>query len=237
MSYVELKHLLADLALDAIQHPKRDSWVSIAAAYGALAKTEQPAVQWETVLERASAISANLKWHPTEGDRAQLVHSGLFEGGGDVLRLRKSYLPHLAYFRRQTSRLIDAILRLQQMPDAQGPDAIRRAAVLFNAGLFFECHEWLEGIWRATDGPARNFYHGLVQIAAAFYHSEKGNLHGSRTLLQKGMRRLDSYPDLYQSVDLGVLRKELHAWKEHFERPMEAPRPERYPLIALPTGE
>ncbi|MEK6556862.1 MAG: DUF309 domain-containing protein, partial [Candidatus Margulisiibacteriota bacterium] len=48
--------------------------------------------------------------------------------------------------------------------------------LLFNSGLFFECHEYLEDVWRPTTGPERNFYHGIIQAAAAFYHFEKNNL-------------------------------------------------------------
>lgn len=39
---------------------------------------------------------------------------------------------------------------------------------LFNREKFFEAHEILELRWRQDKGEARDYYHGLIQIAAAF---------------------------------------------------------------------
>src|SRR5439155_18568215 len=99
----------------------------------------------------------------------------------------------------------------------QGDEAeLRRGVVLFNAGLYFECHELLEGVWRATPGPERAFYHGIVQAAAAFYHYEKRNLHGARTLLTKGLQKLEGFPYHYRGVNLGAFRRMLRPWLEQF---------------------
>ena len=50
--------------------------------------------------------------------------------------------------------------------------------VNFNAELFFEAHEVLEDLWRETKGPERDFYHGLIQVAAAYVHVQRGNAYG-----------------------------------------------------------
>ena len=84
-----------------------------------------------------------------------------------------------------------------------------------------------EALWKAAQGEAKDFYHGLVQVAAAFYHYEKGNLHGSRTLLGKGLAHLRPFPDAYLGIDLERLRRDLRPWGDHFEggrRPSDFPR-------------
>ena len=57
----------------------------------------------------------------------------------------------------------------------------------WNSGRFFEAHEVLEGLWMRTRDPGQQ---GLIQLAAALYHVERGNLRGARTMLDRALRRL-----------------------------------------------
>ena len=71
-------------------------------------------------------------------------------------------------------------------PPARRPDLDEHAArgvALFNAGRFWEAHEALEVVWRATAGPERECWQGLILAAAAMLHRERGNRHG---LVSKG---------------------------------------------------
>jgi uncharacterized protein len=87
----------------------------------------------------------------------------------------------------------------------------------FNTGYYFECHETLEDLWTGIRGPARDFFQGLIQIAVALYHLTRGNLAGARSLFQRGLARLDKYPDHYGGVDLGELREEARVWLSRVE--------------------
>ncbi len=218
MSYVELKHLLADLALEATRHPERATWAPVLAAYGTLATPQRLAVPWSEVQQVANELGGRFRWTATPATLARLLESTLLEHSQGTVTVRSAFAPHLAYLRRHGTRLLETLARLQSLP-APGavPLDLSRGAALFNAGLFFECHEYLEGPWRATGGPEKNLYHGLVQVAAAFYHFEKGNLHGARTLLTKGVRRLESYPGAYLGIDLKALRSVLKPWMQLFE--------------------
>lgn len=231
MSYVDLKHLLADLALEAIREPETTTWVGMLAAYGELAEVDRPAVDRNPLIERAGQLGDRFAWRPTERDIQYLVRAGLLEKREQLISARTVFVLHLPYLKRQAARLLDAMWELKRTPALPSvSDAVRRGAALFNAGLFFECHEWLEGAWKATNGPAKNCYHGIVQVAAAFYHDEKHNLHGARTLLAKAMRRLEPYPSIYEGMDLGKFRENLRRWGAHFEGGV---RPEAYPRIGL----
>jgi len=50
-------------------------------------------------------------------------------------------------------------------------------------------------VWLAVQEPEKTFLQGLIQIAAAFYHLQRGNCAGTVSLLQSALRRLDRYPE------------------------------------------
>jgi hypothetical protein len=64
------------------------------------------------------------------------------------------------------------------------------AAVLFDAGLFFEVHEVLEPHWAASSGETREALQGLIQVAVAWQHLANGNVAGARSLFVEGGARL-----------------------------------------------
>jgi hypothetical protein len=68
--------------------------------------------------------------------------------------------------------------------------ALEAAAVLFDAGLFFEVHEILEPHWAAAAGGTRQILQGLIQIAVGYQHGANGNGAGARSLLGEGALRV-----------------------------------------------
>jgi len=88
----------------------------------------------------------------------------------------------------------------------------------FNSGLFFECHDTLEELWMGTRGPARDFFQGLIQIAVGFYHLNQWNLRGAKSQLEKGLRKLEAYPECYAGVDVGPIRSEVRGWLNRVRR-------------------
>src|SRR5919199_117222 len=51
------------------------------------------------------------------------------------------------------------------------PSELSKAIAEFNAGEFFEQHETLELLWRATPGEIRHLYEGILQIGVGVYHA------------------------------------------------------------------
>ena len=198
MSYVKLKHTLAELALDVTAHLNRP-WVADALlAYAELSRGG-PEVSLDAVA-RAGGVA------PAEARRT-LEATGLFEvtaDGGRAIALRAPFRPFRPYLGRQAARTVAAVRLLRDARPETVPPEIWHAAALFNAGLFFECHEYLEDVWRATPGPERAFYHGLVQAAAGCYHLEKGNVHGARTLLGKAAAKLEPYAPTHRAVEVAT---------------------------------
>jgi uncharacterized protein len=81
----------------------------------------------------------------------------------------------------------------------------------FNHGHFFEAHEALEAAWRQETGPVRELYRGILQVAVAYYHLQRGNLVGAHKLFQRCKKWLDPFPDTCRGVDIAQLRRDYHA--------------------------
>jgi hypothetical protein len=81
-------------------------------------------------------------------------------------------------------------------------DLLRLGAERFNRGQFFEAHEAWEEVWLEAARELRNFYQGLIQVAAAFVHLQRNEYPGTVKLLREGLRKLESYPPVVLGVQL-----------------------------------
>jgi predicted metal-dependent hydrolase len=73
----------------------------------------------------------------------------------------------------------------------------------FNQGLYFEAHDVLEELWLKDRNHANYaFYKGLIQLAGAFVHLQKGRLKPSAALFRLAQANLRRYPGRHE--DLGV---------------------------------
>ena len=61
---------------------------------------------------------------------------------------------------------------------------------LIREGAYFEAHEELEDEWRTAPTDERDFLQGLVHVAVAWLHAERGNRNGCERQLVKAERRL-----------------------------------------------
>lgn len=109
------------------------------------------------------------------------------------------------------------------MPRALHPEltAAERSAHLregmehFNAGRFFEAHESWEEIWRSTTPEPRDLWRGLIQVAVGLHHHlVRGKPAPARRVLARGLRRIESYPQGTEGLNLDALRAEARAWEE-----------------------
>lgn len=104
--------------------------------------------------------------------------------------------------------------------------ALDDAAVLFDAGLFFEVHELLEPHWQQAVGAQRQALQGLIQIAVGYQHLANGNVRGARSLLVEGAQRIEG----------GVLAgRHLDGFARGVLATQEALAPESIPLFPRST--
>ncbi len=85
------------------------------------------------------------------------------------------------------------------------PDAAVRGLEHFNAGEYFEAHEFLETAWRAESGPVRELYRGVLQVAVAYYHIQRGNSAGAFKLFAHSRKWLAPFPPTCQGIHLARL--------------------------------
>jgi uncharacterized protein len=87
----------------------------------------------------------------------------------------------------------------------------------YHAQEFFEAHEHWEAVWLQLQDPEKSFLQGLIQVAAAFYHFQRGNLEGTTSLLLGALRRLDRHSPSFAGISLTPLCKEIRQWLKAME--------------------
>ena len=88
-------------------------------------------------------------------------------------------------------------------------DMFEEGIDLFNAANWYDAHEVWEDLWRETQGEARLFYQGLIQIAVGLHHIKNGNFRGGRRVLERGKAKLADYPPNYCGIDNQRLQQDL----------------------------
>lgn len=79
------------------------------------------------------------------------------------------------------------------------------ARVQFNQADWYSCHDSFEELWHETAGPMRPVLQGILQIAVAELHLERGNRRGATLLMGEALGRLRPGPSMALGVDLGSL--------------------------------
>src|SRR5438132_9060794 len=80
--------------------------------------------------------------------------------------------------------------------------AFKRGLEAIRAKRYFEAHEELELVWRASAAEERDFFQGLVHVAVAWYQAGRGNAVGCARQLEKADRRLSTYAPAHRGVDV-----------------------------------
>ena len=92
---------------------------------------------------------------------------------------------------------------------------LEEGVALFNEQKFWHAHEAWERDWLEASGPEKRFLQGLIQLAAAYHHVQRGTNRGGLRLFDAALEKLEGFPDNH----LGVNRTEAVARaSEHRER-------------------
>ena len=126
---------------------------------------EDPAKAWEDVLAR----------FPTTADRG---------GTGWVPQRVWDPLATLV-----SLRLGVALLALQGQPE-DDRYGLACGVALFNGALFHECHDALEPLWLAAEGPLKRGLQGLIFLAGGFHHHQLHNARGMISLWRDALEAL-----------------------------------------------
>ena len=78
-----------------------------------------------------------------------------------------------------------------------------KALELFNSGAWYEAHDAFEELWHEQTDPNRRLLQGILQIAVAHVHLERGNTRGATILLGEGIGRIK--PSLPSALGLDLM--------------------------------
>jgi predicted metal-dependent hydrolase len=124
---------------------------------------------------------------------------------------------------RFTSALPELIQQYARVSDREGQRAACREALsatavrgleLFNEGDYYEAHELLEDAWNEEEGPGRDLYRAILQVAVAYLQIQRGNYAGAVKMFLRSRQWFEPLPGVCRGVDLAQLRADATAVHE-----------------------
>jgi predicted metal-dependent hydrolase len=89
----------------------------------------------------------------------------------------------------------------------------------FNRHQFFEAHDVLEELWLRERNTAEDlFYKGLIQLAGAFVHVQKGHSGPAIGLLMLARSNLQKYPAVHKRLHVREVLGRVEEWLEAVRR-------------------
>jgi hypothetical protein len=95
--------------------------------------------------------------------------------------------------------------RTPPLDEATADELFRRGIALFNGVRYWHAHEAWEILWRAAPDHERDFYQGLIQVAAGLLHLQRRNARGARNLLSQGLAKLRKYQPTHRGIFVNEL--------------------------------
>jgi len=91
--------------------------------------------------------------------------------------------------------------------------AVHPAAIkgmeLFQAGEYWQAHEYLEEAWKEETGSVRELYRAVLQAAVVYLHIERGNYLGAVKVYGKVQKWIQPWPEVCRGIEIGQLRRNL----------------------------
>ena len=95
--------------------------------------------------------------------------------------------------------------RTAALDAAEADRLFREGVALFNGARYWHAHEAWETLWRAAADEERDFYQGLIKLAAGFLHLSRRNRRGARNKLAEGIAHLRPYEPVHGGIGVTEL--------------------------------
>ena len=92
---------------------------------------------------------------------------------------------------------------------------LEKGVTLFNSHQFWHAHEAWEELWLQSSGEEKIFLQGLIQLAAAYHHVQRGTFRGGVRLFDAALRKLERFDDGRGGIDR---RDAIEAAAQHREK-------------------
>jgi hypothetical protein len=112
------------------------------------------------------------------------------------------------------------------VPRGKGLGArLSQAQAMFAVGLFFEVHEVLEPAWLSARDRERRWLQGLIQAAVAWYHWQRGNVAGARSLAGSAAEKLEDAPTAWLGFPVATVHRAASLWSSWLDSGATGRRP------------
>lgn len=88
---------------------------------------------------------------------------------------------------------------------AEADRLFREGVAHFNGVRYWHAHEAWETVWRAAPDEDRDFYQGLIQVAAGLLHLQRRNRRGTVNKLTEGVEKLRRYEPAHRGIFVNEL--------------------------------
>lgn len=95
--------------------------------------------------------------------------------------------------------------RTEPLDPVRAERLFHEGVALFNGVRYWHAHEAWETLWRAAGDDDRDFYQGLIQVAAGLLHLQRRNLRGARIKLDEGITKLRPYEPAHRGIFVNEL--------------------------------
>ncbi len=109
---------------------------------------------------------------------------------------RRSLTPGQEAYLEDRGRRSDRVF--SRMDDQAQP--FPRFLLLWNEGLFFEGHEYLEGFWMAAEGQKKRALQGLIKAAGVFVHRALGRSRNAERLAPKALAVIRAHREHLEGI-------------------------------------
>lgn len=211
----ELRDRVAGLLMEAIQHRERASLLFWLCAYCQVTEGHHPpAVPFIRLAQFVRERQGEVRWCGglgQSGGRKLISDSGLFRlDERETVAIAPQYqkaFPDICKKAAAYWKVLKILHRRRYGKELLG--VLQRAAVLWEARLFFEFHEILEDVWMKWRGPERRFLQGLIQLGVAFYHIQRNNYRGAMSMFRNGFAKVMPHSPRYCGVELKKFLKRI----------------------------
>ena len=95
--------------------------------------------------------------------------------------------------------------RTAPIDEREAERIFRQGVAHFNGARYWHAHEEWETLWRAAPDEERDFFQGLIKVAAGLLHLQRRNVRGARTKLGEGLELLRRFTPAHGGIVVAEL--------------------------------